>query len=65
MYAKTGRGNTTMLHRYYVTGRCDRFGQWVAESIECRSKQVAKEMFKTTYPTLKKLKAYRVRAQGE
>ena len=54
-----------MLARYYVTGWCDRFGRWVAESIECRNKQVAKEMFKTTYPTLKKLKAYRVRAQGE
>jgi len=54
-----------MLARYYVTGWCDRFGQWVAESIECRSKQVAKEMFKASHPALKKLKAYRVRAQGE
>lgn len=48
-----------MLARYYVTGWCDRFGQWMAESIVANNMKVAKERFKTTNPSLKKIKAYK------
>ena len=48
-----------MLGRYYVTGWCGRFGQWMAESIVAKNMKVAKERFKTTHPTLKKIKAYK------
>ena len=50
-----------MLARYYVTGWCDRFGQWVAESIECRSMKIAKDRFKTSNPTLKRVRVYKNR----
>ena len=50
-----------MLHRYYVTGWCDRFSNWIAESIECRSMKVARERFKTTNPTLKRVRVYKNR----
>jgi hypothetical protein len=48
-----------MLARYYVTGWCGRFSQWVAESIVANNMKLAKERFKTTNPSLKKIKAYK------
>ena len=48
-----------MLCRYFVTGWCDRFGYWVADSLVTTSMKVAKERFKLTNPSLKKIKAYK------
>lgn len=50
-----------MLCRYYVTGWCDRFGQWVADSIVTNNMRLAKERFKLTNPSLKKIKAYKTK----
>lgn len=49
-----------MLARYYVTGWSGRFSNWVAESIVSKNMKVAKERFKTTNPSLKKIKAYKI-----
>jgi hypothetical protein len=48
-----------MLGRYYVTGWCGRFSNWVAESIVAQNMKLAKERFKLTNPSLKKIKAYK------
>jgi hypothetical protein len=48
-----------MLCRYYVTGWCGRFSNWVAESIVAKNMKLAKERFKLTNPSLKKIKAYK------
>jgi hypothetical protein len=48
-----------MLCRYYVTGWCDRFGSWVADSIVTTNMKSAKERFKTTNPHLRKIRAYK------
>ena len=48
-----------MLCRYYVTGWCDRFSNWVAESIVAQNMKLAKERFKVANPSLKKIKAYK------
>ena len=48
-----------MLCRYYVTGWCGRFSNWVAESIVAQNMKLAKERFKTANPSLKKIKAYK------
>lgn len=53
-----------MLARYYVTGFSNRFGMWIAESLEARSKAVARERFITKYPTLKTIKAYKLRGEA-
>jgi hypothetical protein len=52
-----------MLARYYVTGFSERFGMWVAESIEAKNMKVAKVRFKISNPMLKKLKAYKLRSE--
>lgn len=52
-----------MLARYYVTGWCDRFGQWVAESIVTSNMKAAKERFKLANPSLKKIKAYKTKGE--
>ena len=54
-----------MLAKYYVTGWSNRYGNWVAEHLEAKNMQVAKERFLTKYPTLKKLKAYKLRTPAE
>ena len=56
---KTTLGSLTMLARYYVTGWCDRFSNWVAESIVSKNMKLAKERFKTANPSLRKIKAYK------
>jgi hypothetical protein len=53
-----------MLARYYVTGWSGRFGMWIAESLEARNMTVAKERFTTKYPTLKTIKAYKLRGEA-
>jgi len=53
-----------MLARYYVTGWSGRFGDWVAEAIEAKSKVVAKERFLAKYPTLKRIKTYKLRGEN-
>ena len=53
------KGANKMLARYYVTGWCGRFSQWVAESIVANNMKLAKERFKLTNPSLKKIKAYK------
>jgi hypothetical protein len=50
-----------MLARYYVTGWSGRFSTWVAEHIESKNMTTAKERFTTKYPTLKTVKAYKLR----
>ena len=46
-----------MLAKYYVTGWSGRYGMWIAESLEAKSKAEARESFTTKYPTLKTIKA--------
>ena len=53
-----------MLCRYYVTGWCDRFGQWVADSIVTNNMRKAKERFKLTNPSLRKIKANKTKGGG-
>ena len=53
-----------MLAKYYVTGWSGRFSMWIAESLEAKSKAVAKERFVTKYPTLKTIKAYKLRGEA-
>jgi len=53
-----------MLARYYVTGWSNRFGNWVAEHLEAKNMVVAKERFTTKYPTLKRIKAYKLRREN-
>lgn len=53
-----------MLARYYVTGWSGRFGMWIAEHLEAKSKAVAKERFVSKYPTLKKIKLYKLRGEA-
>lgn len=50
-----------MFHRFYVTGWSTRIGCWVPEVIEAKNKTAAKERFKLSCPTLKKVKAYPLR----
>lgn len=52
-----------MLARYYVTGWSGRFSMWIAEHLEAKSKVVAKERFLAKYPTLKKIKLYKLRGE--
>jgi len=49
-----------MLARYYVTGWSNRFSNWIAEHIESKNMVMAKERFTTKYPTLKRIKAYKL-----
>lgn len=44
-----------MPYNYYVRGWSGRLGLWIDEPMECRSKQEAREMFKSSNPTLKKV----------
>jgi hypothetical protein len=53
-----------MLAKYYVTGWSGRFSMWIAESLEAKSKAVARERFVTKYPTLKNIKAYKLRGEA-
>lgn len=53
------------LNRYYVTGWSARFGMWVGEVIEAINSLAATDRFTTTNPTLKKVKAYRLRTPAE
>ena len=46
------------------TGWSGRFGMWIAESLEAKSKAVAKERFLSKYPTLKKIKLYKLRGEA-
>ena len=51
------------MHRFYVTGFSNRFGMWIAETYECKSRAKARERFVALYPTLKNVKAYALRAE--
>jgi hypothetical protein len=51
------------MHRFYVTGFSNRFGMWIAETYECKSRAKARERFVAKYPTLKGIKAYALRAE--
>lgn len=53
------------LNRYYVTGWSNRYGMWVGEVIEAMGMTPAMDRFAAGNPTLKKLKAYRLRAPAE
>jgi hypothetical protein len=53
-----------MLARYYVTGWSGRFSMWIAESLEAKNKAIAKERFLSKYPTLKKIKMYKLRGEN-
>jgi hypothetical protein len=54
-----------MLARYYVTGWSKRFGCWMPEVIEAANKGAAKERFAAKFPTLSRLKVYRLLSIGE
>lgn len=54
-----------MLARYYVTGWSKRFNCWMPEVIEAANKAAAKERFAMKFPTLTRLKVYRLLNQGE
>ena len=54
-----------MLARYYVTGWSKRFNCWMPEVIEAANKGAAKERFATKFPSLTRLKVYRLLNQGE
>jgi hypothetical protein len=54
-----------MLARYYVTGWSKRWGSWMPEVIEAANKAAAKERFATKYPSLTRLKVYRLLNIGE
>ena len=54
-----------MLAKYYVTGWSNRFGNWVAEVVEAKSMEVAKFRFGLKNPSLKTIKAYKLRAPAE
>jgi hypothetical protein len=49
--------------RYFVVGWSKRFGDWVTESVETTSAQLAKEHMKVKYPSLTKLKTYVIRTE--
>jgi len=51
------------LCRFYVTGWSDRFGHWVADSIETTTRKQARERFKLANPTLKRIKIYRTKGE--
>tara|TARA_R110000803_G_scaffold163913_1_gene227633 strand:+ start:16664 stop:16825 length:162 start_codon:yes stop_codon:yes gene_type:complete len=53
-----------MLVRYCVTGWSGRFGVWITEALEAKNKALAKERFSTKYPTLKTIKAYKLRGEA-
>jgi hypothetical protein len=53
-----------MLARYYVTGWSNRFSNWIAEHLEAKNMVMAKERFVTKYPTLKRIKAYKLRGEA-
>ena len=52
-----------MLAKYYVTGWNNRFGNWVAEVVEAKNKEIAKFRFGLTHPTLKTIKAYKLKGE--
>jgi hypothetical protein len=52
-----------MLAKYYVTGWSNRFGNWVAEVVEAKNMEIAKFRFGLTHPTLKTIKAYKLRGE--
>jgi len=53
-----------MLARYYVVGWSGCFSNWIAEAIEAKNKTTAIERFVTKYPTLKRVRAYRLTGVG-
>lgn len=54
-----------MLSKFLMTGWSNRFGYWMTEVIEARDISTARERFVTTYPTLKNVKALRLRTPAE
>lgn len=54
-----------MLARYYVTGWSKRFSCWMPEVIEAANKAAAKERFATKFPSLTRLKVYRLLGKDE
>jgi hypothetical protein len=55
----------TMLAKYLMTGWSNRFGYWVTEVAEAKDISTARERFVLKYPTLKNVKAMRLRAPAE
>ena len=55
----------TMLAKYLMTGWSNRFGYWVTEVAEAKDISTARERFVLKYPTLKNVKALRLRAPAE
>ena len=49
------------MTRYMVTGWSARFGHWLTENYECKTREAARERFVTQYPTLKMVKVYALR----
>ena len=54
-----------MLAKLLMTGWSNRFGYWVTEVAEAKDISTARERFCLKYPTLKNVKALRLRAQSE
>jgi hypothetical protein len=50
-----------MLWQFMVTGWSTRYGCWMPELIEARSKACAIERFTAIKPTLKRVKAYEIK----
>jgi hypothetical protein len=63
VYARIGR--ITMLAKFLMTGWSNRFGYWVTEVAEAKDISTARERFCLKYPTLKNVKALRLRAPAE
>jgi hypothetical protein len=49
------------LGKYYVTGYSARFGMWMCEVIEAATMEAAKNRYAVSNPTLRNIRAYRLR----
>ena len=54
-----------MLSKFLMTGWSNRFGYWVTEVVEARDISTARERFVRINPTLKNVKALRLRTPAE
>jgi hypothetical protein len=65
VHVKIGKKEITMLSKYVMTGWSNRFGYWVTEVAEAKDISTARERFVLKYPTLKNVKALRLRTPAE